>query len=296
MPEKPPRPTMDADLRKHAASQVLDHLTSTLGMEFDDRETATKELASIIEVDSYKIARTLDLKFGWNVDEEIVESLWVYAARLHEILNEAEKKWAEENDIRPSLAIGTRVRNRRGEPGRITAVSDSYPARYELIMDGDEHAGAPLHSRRIEKFEDVEPIKNPVDQFVEIAQAEGLELDKAEVERWRRLCDALIPLDHGVTEVKWTFEDSRPFKAWYACEDWLRDLGCSIGRTQRHAPIGVIFEPEHIIMKWRNLSETDRSEMHGLVTGDRRTGPVTFTITKAGAEFLKKWKAERGDR
>ena len=79
------------------------------------------------------------------------------------------------------------------------------------------------------------------------------------------------------------------FEAYRTCEQWLHQLGCSIGIMQGAAPIGVIFEPGHYISKNRNLGEAEK-DMHGWITfpggAGPRSGDVRFTITKLGQEFL----------
>lgn len=81
------------------------------------------------------------------------------------------------------------------------------------------------------------------------------------------------------------------FEAFYDCQSWLSGHGCSIGSLQRSAAVGVIFEPGHDIAKHRNLSGSDRLDMHGWITFPGGVGPrdgdVAFIITRLGHQFLE---------
>lgn len=78
-----------------------------------------------------------------------------------------------------------------------------------------------------------------------------------------------------------TFEN-RPgvdFSALNAAEDFLKTRGFSFGpgcAASRKA--GVLYGPGWQIAKWRNLTPLEQRQCHGLIEGERRSGPVTLRI------------------
>lgn len=83
------------------------------------------------------------------------------------------------------------------------------------------------------------------------------------------------------------FNQQGTFKAFDAMNQWARRNGFSLGSRQRGNPQGVIYG-DASIAKWRNLSKDDQRAMHGQVTGDALTGPMTFTLflDRAPAEAI----------
>jgi len=67
------------------------------------------------------------------------------------------------------------------------------------------------------------------------------------------------------------------FRGLYSAQTFLKAHGFSYGSVQRDAPIGILFG-DCIIAKWRNLSDADRSCLHGTITGIMREGPVVVSI------------------
>src|SRR3546814_4922095 len=53
--------------------------------------------------------------------------------------------------------------------------------------------------------------------------------------------------------------------------------GFAIGASQVGSPVGLMFG-HYIVSKWRNLNQQQSAELHGIVEGDRRTGPLLVTI------------------
>src|SRR3546814_7973560 len=53
--------------------------------------------------------------------------------------------------------------------------------------------------------------------------------------------------------------------------------GFAMGASQVGSPVGLMFG-HYIVSKWRNLNQQQRAELHGIVEGDRRTGPLLVTI------------------
>lgn len=74
-----------------------------------------------------------------------------------------------------------------------------------------------------------------------------------------------------------TFTDAGEWQAKCAAEKYLTERGFSVGRHQGPAPRGILLG-DYAIQKWRNLSPTDRSDLHGEMRGDMRNGPVTVEI------------------
>lgn len=82
--------------------------------------------------------------------------------------------------------------------------------------------------------------------------------------------------------MKKEFTESGDFEAYYAASKWLDENGFSLGSMQRDDPIGIM-KGDYCIAKWRNLSAADKRGLHGVLTGDKRNGPVTIEIFEAQA-------------
>ena len=83
--------------------------------------------------------------------------------------------------------------------------------------------------------------------------------------------------NNRISLVSITFDKLGDFVSMNLAEDTLRKAGFSIGSMQRDEPIGIMFGA-CAISKWRNLSQRERDELHGQITGDKRNGPVTVTL------------------
>jgi hypothetical protein len=77
------------------------------------------------------------------------------------------------------------------------------------------------------------------------------------------------------------------FSACAAAERALERAGFSLGRMQRGDPRGILFG-DYDIAKWRNLSARDREELHGVMTGSMRDGPVELTIYERAPQEAKR--------
>ena len=77
--------------------------------------------------------------------------------------------------------------------------------------------------------------------------------------------------------MKKEFAESGDFAAYYAATKWLHENGYSSGSMRRDDPIGIM-KGNYIISKWRNLSSADKKVLHGVMTGDKRNGPVMVEI------------------
>lgn len=95
----------------------------------------------------------------------------------------------------------------------------------------------------------------------------------------------------GGAECRFLFNESGDFAALNAAQKWCRDNGISYGSLQRDDPVGLMVG-DYDIAKWRNLSATDRAELDGTLTGDKRNGPVLIELTPEAHARL----AARGNR
>lgn len=81
----------------------------------------------------------------------------------------------------------------------------------------------------------------------------------------------------------WTFQSdqvARPFVAMAAAEGFLQSRGFSVGPMQADEPRGIMFG-NFIIAKWRDLAPHERHQLHGVMTGDMRFGPVKIELYKS---------------
>lgn len=84
------------------------------------------------------------------------------------------------------------------------------------------------------------------------------------------------------------------FGAYYACEKWLRDLGCSTGSMERGNAIAVMFSDDYSISKYSGLSKREKAATHGWITplddSRFRDAGVRFRVTDAGKKYLVEQK------
>jgi hypothetical protein len=74
-----------------------------------------------------------------------------------------------------------------------------------------------------------------------------------------------------------TFSDKGDFAASGIAELFLRERGFSVGPMQANDPRGIMLGKMRI-EKWRRLTDATRAQLHGQMTGNPRTGPITVTI------------------
>ena len=74
------------------------------------------------------------------------------------------------------------------------------------------------------------------------------------------------------------FSQSGTFQAMYAAKAWCRDNGISVGQSCAIGPTGLLFGQFDWIAKWRNLTPMERKDLHGIMTGDMRDGPVVIIL------------------
>jgi len=77
--------------------------------------------------------------------------------------------------------------------------------------------------------------------------------------------------------MKIVFDETAPFAASRAAEQWCEERGLSVGAMERNAPRGIDSEC-YLIGKWSHLNDSERRHLIGRMTGDHRHGPVTIEI------------------
>jgi hypothetical protein len=75
------------------------------------------------------------------------------------------------------------------------------------------------------------------------------------------------------------FSEKGDFQAYYAACDWCKKNGISYGSMQRDEPIGLM-RGDWDISKWRNMTKKEQAALDGIMTGDKRNGPVTITMKR----------------
>lgn len=73
------------------------------------------------------------------------------------------------------------------------------------------------------------------------------------------------------------FKQTGTFQAMYAAEAWCSANGISVGQSSI-GPTGLLFGEYDWIAKWRNLTPSERKELHGTMSGDMRNGPVVIDL------------------
>lgn len=140
--------------RPYANKQIIDEAAEEMAL-IIDADAATIAQHYSHSMDGYELARELENYAYWDVDRDIMEKLDEMEAIVDRKLKEAEKRWAEENDIQPDLPNGTRVQCKvRKQFGFIDGVCEYDVARY-LVRDENRPDGDT--SRWVIRFEDVIP-------------------------------------------------------------------------------------------------------------------------------------------
>lgn len=133
------RPSITEEMKLEAAKQVAARLGDA------DAETIAKTWQPLM--DGYELARELDKQFYWDLTRDEMEELDDMQSIVDDLLGEAEKKWFEQNDIKPPLPIGTPIKQ-----GVITGIDEYGVARYLVQETGCNNPNRKL----IIKFEDAE--------------------------------------------------------------------------------------------------------------------------------------------
>jgi hypothetical protein len=138
------RPTLTQDMKLVAANKVVEMLNGN--------EVTAAQVAQCFQLhmDGFELAKELERECNCDFIFDEVEILDQMNSHAYDVLLQAEKQWALENDIKPPHEIGARTTE-----GTITGISQYSPASYEIKPYGqdDESCG---NRRRIVKFEHVE--------------------------------------------------------------------------------------------------------------------------------------------
>ena len=77
-----------------------------------------------------------------------------------------------------------------------------------------------------------------------------------------------------------TFPPAGTFKAYYAAEERLKELGYTVGSMCRDEPIGFADEDKcGYVAKWYNIGREDKGKLDGvMVSNDFREGGATIVF------------------
>ncbi|PHR61815.1 MAG: hypothetical protein COA43_01200 [Robiginitomaculum sp.] len=67
------------------------------------------------------------------------------------------------------------------------------------------------------------------------------------------------------------------FKTEKSAQNALVKAKCSLGTLERDAPRGIMPD-DWMVLKWKNLSRSDRDLLHGVYQRQERDGPTTITL------------------
>lgn len=132
------RPTVTEEIVRHAATIVAQKL-----------EGGADDIVAEYShpMDGFELALRLNKNQYWDVERDEMETLDEVEATVDQLLEDAEKKWFEENDIQPPLAIGTMT-----TLGEITGIADHSTACYHIKEHGQDDSSG--WCRLVVKFED----------------------------------------------------------------------------------------------------------------------------------------------
>lgn len=133
----PPRPTISKEIVMEAAEKIAKQIENGNAEHIADCYRPY--------MDGYKLAKALDIKYSWDCCLDDAEKLDNMGFLISRSLEEAEKKWAEENNIQPPLPIGTMINK-----GVIVGIYEYSSARYLVKENGCDEDGRHL----VIKFED----------------------------------------------------------------------------------------------------------------------------------------------
>ena len=83
------------------------------------------------------------------------------------------------------------------------------------------------------------------------------------------------------------FSEKGTWAALRAAEAWCRENGISVGQSCATGPSGLLFGDYAWIAKWRNLTQEERADLHGTMSGDFREGPVVIVLKDEAVEAHK---------
>lgn len=155
-----PRPTTATEEMRIVAAKEIVSAMLVAGIDLDgDTDRLAKNIADAARWafgrDGYHIAKLLDDRHGWEIDDLIVDELANFDSALSRQVKAAQADWAERNNIQPPYPVGTPVSATWGGKkitGTIHEISGYHVASYSIACD-DGRSGFP-----IVKFEDVEAL------------------------------------------------------------------------------------------------------------------------------------------
>jgi len=78
-----------------------------------------------------------------------------------------------------------------------------------------------------------------------------------------------------------TFKVDGTFQSMYAAQDWLRERGYHYGSTSATEPTAVMkgsYYSYGLPHKMKNFTAKQKNNVHGILFGDMREGPVTVHL------------------
>lgn len=78
-----------------------------------------------------------------------------------------------------------------------------------------------------------------------------------------------------------TFKVDGTFQSMYAAHSWLREQGYDYGSTSAIEPTAVMkgdYYSYNLPHKMKNFTAKQKREVHGIIFGDMREGPVTVYL------------------
>ena len=79
--------------------------------------------------------------------------------------------------------------------------------------------------------------------------------------------------------MKVTFEGTESFEAMRKAERYAKGSGLVVGSMERDSPIGLADANRfRYVAKWGNLTAEDKTELSGVIVGEKRQGPVTVVL------------------
>lgn len=81
--------------------------------------------------------------------------------------------------------------------------------------------------------------------------------------------------------IRFRGQAGHPFSASRQAEQWIRGMGWSIGPSDITRSRAVMYGPDWVIAKWKNLTAQEIAATDAIVTGSGRHGPLLFRRLRA---------------
>ena len=151
--------SLTADMKRRAATGLVEILIRAGLVEETEKEDAILSIEKVaqLHMDGYELMRELETYcYGWDGNLLLADELDQFHYLASEEIEQAQKEWAQKNNIEPPFSIGTKVKCGDGETGIITEIYSHGIAQFCVAIDGDPNAAPPTNCRRIINFEDAE--------------------------------------------------------------------------------------------------------------------------------------------